>query len=144
VIYKPDLIARRRYMGNLLGFMEGIHIKSIKKAQKRVRRHDQLMAHMETAYSAARKTWYYSPVIQKEGQSLKKSLETKQSRDEFVRKAFEVERAERHEEEELERRSEHQTKEMLAQQRHKKEHMEQHRAAERAQGASQETAIELD
>ena len=87
------------------------------------------MAHMETGYSAARKTWYQSPVTQKEGKVLKKSLETKESRDEFVRKAFEVEWAEMREEEEAKRRFDQQIERMMAQQRHMIELLEQHRAA---------------
>ncbi|KAF3047890.1 hypothetical protein E8E11_009229 [Didymella keratinophila] len=142
MIYKPDLIARRRYLGNLLGFIEGINANN--KAQRRVRRHDQLMAHMEIAYSSAHRTWYRSPVIQKEGKSLKKSLETKESRDEFVRKTFEAEWAERREEKQLKRRDEERVELMLAHQRHLKGLREKHPAATEARGGSEGTAIELN
>ncbi|KAJ4380558.1 hypothetical protein N0V86_003917 [Didymella sp. IMI 355093] len=80
--------SRQRYLVSLLGFLEGP--ESI-DAQKRIRRHDQLMAHMEIAYSTARKVWFRISQIQKEGKTLKKSLATKESRDEFVRNALKTE-----------------------------------------------------
>ena len=98
---------------------------------------------MEIAYSAARKTWYRSPVIQKEGKFLKKSLETKESRDEFVRKTFEAEWAERREEGQLKRRDEEQMAMMLAHQTYLKGLIERQASME-AQGASHGTAIELE
>jgi hypothetical protein len=88
VIYEPDLIARQRYLVSLLGSLEGP--ESI-GAQKRIRRHDQLMAHMEIAYSTARKVWFRNPQTQKEGKTLKKSLATKESREEYVRNALKTE-----------------------------------------------------
>lgn len=52
---------------------------------------------MEVAYSTARKIWYRSPQIQKEeGKSVKKSMETEESRDEFVRNVLARERATMH------------------------------------------------
>lgn len=135
VIYEPDLIARRRYLGNVLGDLERVNNTN---AQRRIRRHDRLMAHMEIAYSTARKIWHRSPLIQKEGKHVKKTLETKESRDEFVRNTLEAEwaamstqigRAEDKEEEE---------------DAFLREVIEADRAAMLTQDASQETAIELD
>lgn len=88
VIYEPDVIARRRHLGALLGDIEEANNA---EAQKRIRRHDQLMAHMEIAYSAALKVWHRSPLAQKEGKTVKKSLETRESRDEFVRTTLKAE-----------------------------------------------------
>jgi hypothetical protein len=139
VIYEPDLIARRRYIRNLLGDIEGINGNN--NAQRRVRRHDQLIAHMEIAYSSARKMWYQSPLIQKEGRSLKKSLETKERRDEFVRNTLEAEWAAMstkigREEDEL--------KKSCTKQKPLQEIIGEDRAAMHTQGTSQESAIELD
>lgn len=91
VIYEPDLIARRDRIYRQLSTLDGTDVQM----RKRVRRHDTLIAHMEVSYSTARKRWYHSPRFRKdeEGKSGRASMDTKESRDEFVRKGLEQERA---------------------------------------------------
>ncbi|KAF2631927.1 hypothetical protein BU25DRAFT_445105 [Macroventuria anomochaeta] len=91
MIYEPDLIARRDHIHGQLSAMD----RADAHLRKRVRRHDTLMAHMEAAYSTARKIWYRSPRFQKEGEVKlgRASMETRESRDEFVRKGLAHERA---------------------------------------------------
>ncbi|KAF3043459.1 hypothetical protein E8E12_008879 [Didymella heteroderae] len=131
MIYEPDLIARRQYLGSLLDDLEG---SGNIGAQRRIRRHDQLMAHMEVAYSATRKVWYQSPLIRKEGKPLRKSLETKESRDAFVRSTLKAEWAAMSTEICREEGKDAFVREVL----------EADQAAMHSQGASQETAIQLN
>lgn len=66
--------------------------------RKRIRRHDALMAHMRSAYSTACKKWNLVSRLQ-EGRnetSVKASMETKESRDAFVRQGLALERAAMH------------------------------------------------
>ncbi|KAF1923913.1 uncharacterized protein M421DRAFT_425245 [Didymella exigua CBS 183.55] len=109
MIYEPDLVARGDYLHGLLGLLDHTDNST---ARRRVRRHDLLMMHMEVAYSTARKIWYRkSPSLREEGKApaVRKSMETRESRDAFVRDALASERASLH-----------------------------------SQGASEDTAIELD
>ena len=91
VIYEPDLIARRNIIHGCLSDVDRLETN----LRKRIRRHDALIAHMEIIYSTRRKLWYLSPRIVKEGEgrSGRASLLTKESRNEFVRKGLEQERA---------------------------------------------------
>lgn len=91
VIYEPDLLARRDYLHHHLGIL---HDPDNICARKRVRRHDQLIIHMEVAYSTSRKVWYRSPQIQSEvRKSVKKSMQTEESRETFVQNTLASERA---------------------------------------------------
>jgi hypothetical protein len=91
VIYEPDLVARRDRIYEQLSTLDRTDVQ----LRKRVRRHDTLIAHMEVSYSTAHKRWYRSPRFQKDGEGKpgRASMETKESRDEFVRKGLEQERA---------------------------------------------------
>lgn len=109
VIYEPDLIVRRDHIHSFLGLLDRPNNST---ARKRIRRHDLLMMHMELGYSAAHKIWYRNtPPARKEGvgKMVRKSMETRESRDAFVRDVLASEQA-----------------------------------SLRRQGASEETAIELD
>lgn len=117
-------------MGTLSSDIRGVNNTN---AQRRIRRHDQLIAHMEVAYSAARKIWYRSPLIQKEGKPVKKSLETKESRDEFVRRTLEAEWAAMSSEIGREEGEDRLLRKVI----------EEDRVAMQNQGTSQETAIEI-
>ncbi|XPS75185.1 hypothetical protein M3J09_007292 [Ascochyta lentis] len=90
MIYEPDLVARRDYVHERLSSVKRLDAN----LRKRVRRHDRLIAHMEMAYSTARRAWCRSPRVQKEGHGRtgRSSMETQESRDEFVRKSLKEER----------------------------------------------------
>ena len=91
VIYEPDLMSRQNHIHGQLSPADRID----SQLRKRVRRHDTLVAHMEVAYCSARKMWYQCPRFQKKGEekSVRTSMETKESRDEFVREGLARERA---------------------------------------------------
>ncbi|KZM28586.1 uncharacterized protein EKO05_0001426 [Ascochyta rabiei] len=86
MIYEPDLVARRDYIHGRLSSVDKLDTS----LRKRIRRHDGLIAHMEVAYYASRRAWYRSPRAQKGGHenSERASMETRESRDEFVRKVL--------------------------------------------------------
>ena len=92
VIYEPDLVNRRDNIHERLSASD----RNDAQLRKRVRRHDTLIMHMEVGYSAACKRWYHNPrQVSKGGEekSVRASMETKDSRDEFVRKGLEQEKA---------------------------------------------------
>jgi hypothetical protein len=107
VIYEPELIVRRDHIHGRLNDVDRVDAS----LRKRIRRHDGLIAHMEIAYSTRRKLWYRSIRIQKQGEEKvwRGSMESQESRDEFVKMGLEKEWA-----------------------------------AMRIEGASEETAIELE
>lgn len=91
VIYEPDFIARRNCIQGCLSERDRLGVS----LRQRVRRHEALIAHMEIAYSTACKTWYRRPCAHEKGEekSGRASMKTQESRNEFVRKGLEHERA---------------------------------------------------
>lgn len=89
MIYEPDLASRRDYIHRQLEPKD----RDVAQLRKRVRRHDTLMAHMEMAYHAGRKTWYRAPrwLAEGEGKTLRASMKTRESRAAFVREGLQYE-----------------------------------------------------
>ncbi|KAF2993608.1 hypothetical protein E8E13_001608 [Curvularia kusanoi] len=89
MFYEPDLASRRDYIHSQLSDEDRLD----KPLKTRVRRHEVLIRHMSVAYSTSQKRWYrtqfYDEVVSRPG---RRSLETKESREEFVRKQIAFER----------------------------------------------------
>lgn len=91
VIYEPELAARRDLIHGCLTDSDRFETN----LRKRIRRHDALIMHLEIRYTTRNKRWYESSRRQAdyEGKSIRASLLTRESRDEFVRNALKQERA---------------------------------------------------
>lgn len=89
MIYEPDLVSRRDWIHSQLGCND----RDVAQLRKRIRRHDNLMAHMEITYYTGRKKWCQSPRWREEGERkpVRASMMTEESRDDFVRKGLEHE-----------------------------------------------------
>ncbi|KAJ4986917.1 hypothetical protein SVAN01_07595 [Stagonosporopsis vannaccii] len=91
MIYEPDLAIRQEHVHGQLDPAD----RTEAQLRKRIRRHNTLMAHTEISYSTARKRWCRASRLQEEGKekSVRASMETKESREEFVRQGLALERA---------------------------------------------------
>lgn len=88
VLYEPDLISRRSQIHSQLDHTNRIDTQ----LRKRVRRHDTLMLHMGIAYDTAHKRWYKRWREEGSTKLARASMETRESRDEYVKRGLAYER----------------------------------------------------
>jgi hypothetical protein len=96
VISEPDVIARSEMIHSLLGYGKAHDLVYMRR---RSAAHERIIAHMRVFYSSRYQIWIKKPKFTMSSTSdkpppkLPKSMQTKESREEYIEKQLEIERA---------------------------------------------------
>jgi hypothetical protein len=96
VISEPDVVSRSRLIHNLLGDEKA---NDLVYMRRRNAAHERIITHMRVFYSSEYQKWIKKPKVMMSSSSdkpppkLPKSMQTKESREEYIEKHLEIERA---------------------------------------------------